>query len=132
MKQLIWILCLLTLTSCSDPSPIKSDIEVRFNELFGTKFGVVDQVYIYSGKEELAFLNPKEFSGYLEGIEEIKKEKYNKDITIVLSTSDGMKKYSREQTSESLYYDLNKNILCNKNSCYKVSESFSNKIKNYY
>ncbi|MCM3574724.1 hypothetical protein M3172_16120 [Mesobacillus subterraneus] len=131
MRRLIWIFIILTLTSCSDPSPIKSDIEVRYNELFGTKFGVVDQVYISSEGKQLAFLGSKEFLGYLEDVEEVGLDKYNKDLTITLKTSDEMKEYSKEQTSAELYYDIDKNILCSDKSCYKVSRQFEEQINSY-
>lgn len=131
MKRLIGILCLLILTSCSDPSPIRSDIEVRYNKLFGTKFGVIDQVYFYSGEKKLDFIAAAEFLGYLENLKEIEKEEIDKDITILLKTSDGMKEYSKEQTSAKLYYDQQKHIVCSAKSCYKVPDSLAEKMKTY-
>ncbi|GAE48135.1 hypothetical protein JCM21738_5216 [Mesobacillus boroniphilus JCM 21738] len=68
---------------------------------------------------------------YLEDVEEVGLDKYNKDMTITLKTSEEMKEYSKEQTSAELYYDIDKNILCSDKSCYKVSSQFEEQINSY-
>lgn len=128
MKKLFIALSIL-LTACSDPSPLKSNIEVKINELFDTKFGLIDQVYIHSGEKTLTVLNPEEFLSYLEGAEKVAGEENPSQMSITLKTSGGMKEYSKEQTSEKLSFDPNQNVICNEDSCYKASEEFTELIK---
>jgi hypothetical protein len=128
VKKIFIALCLL-LTACSDPSPLKSDIEVKINELFGTKFGLLDQVYIQSEGKSLTVLNPREFLGYLEGAEKTAGEEIPGAIAIVLKTSSGMKEYSKEQTIEELSFDTDKNLICNEDFCYKTSVELADLIE---
>ncbi|WP_347553012.1 hypothetical protein ABFG93_22480 (plasmid) [Pseudalkalibacillus hwajinpoensis] len=118
MKRLIIIIFLLA--GCSDPSPLKSDIEVRYNELFGTEFGVIDQVYVDSNSNNLTVLGAEEFLDYLDGAKKVKGTESKTNIVITLVTSDGMKEYSKKQTSEQLSYDATKNMICNNDSCYTI------------
>ncbi|MBT2694252.1 hypothetical protein [Bacillus sp. ISL-55] len=127
MKRIFIAFCLL-LTACSDPSPLKSDIEVKINELFGTKFGLLDQVYIQSEGKSLTVLNPREFLGYLEGAEKTAGKEISGPIAIVLKTSSGMKEYSKEQTIEELSFDPDKNMICNEDICYKTSVELADLI----
>jgi hypothetical protein len=129
LKKALVTLSIFLLTACGDPSPLKSNIEVKINELFDTKFGVIDQVYIHSGEKTLTVLNPDEFLGYLEGAEKVESEENSSQMSITLKTSDGMKEYSKEQTSEKLSFDPNQNVICNEESCYKASEEFTDLIK---
>lgn len=129
MKKLLVALSILLLTACSDPSPLKSNLEIKINEMFGTKFGVIDQVYIHSGEKTLTVLNPDEFLRYLEGAEKVAAEENPSQMSITLKTSEGMKEYSKEQTSEKLSFDPDQNVICNEESCYKASEEFTDLIK---
>lgn len=129
MKKALVALCIFLLTACNDPSPLKSNIEVKINELFGTKFGVIDQVYIHSGEKTLTVLNPDEFLRYLEGAEKVAGEENPSQMSITLKTSEGMKEYSKEQTSEKLSFNPDQNVICNEVSCYKASEDFTDLIK---
>ncbi|GAM15261.1 hypothetical protein SAMD00020551_3417 [Mesobacillus selenatarsenatis SF-1] len=117
------------LTACSDPSPLKSDIEVKINELFGTKFGLLDQVYIQSEGKTLTVLNPSEFLGYLEGAEKTAGEEITGAIVIVLKTSSEMKEYSKEQTIEELSFVTDNKLICNEDYCYKTSKELADLIE---
>ncbi|RSD29600.1 hypothetical protein [Mesobacillus subterraneus] len=130
MKKILLSVILL-LTACSDPSPLKSDTEVKINQLFGTKFGLVDQIYIKAGDKTLTVMNPVELLAFLEDAEQVKAEEKPGDIKIILKTSEGMKEYSKEQTSEELSFDTEQDVLCNENLCYKLGESFSEMIESF-
>lgn len=129
MKKFFFAINILFLSACSDPSPLKSDIEVKINELFGTEFGIVDQVYINFGDKNLTVINPKELLSYIKDTEKVTSGEENHTISIILKTSDSMKEYSKEQTSEELSYNLDQKVLCNENSCYKVSEELNKLIQ---
>jgi hypothetical protein len=129
MKKLLMALSILLLTACGDPSPLKSNTEVKINELFGTKFGVVDQIYIHSGEKTLTVLNPDEFLSYLEEAEKVSGKENPSQMSITLKTSEEMKEYSKEQTLEKLSFNPNQNVICNEESCYKASEEFTELIK---
>jgi hypothetical protein len=129
VKKALVALSIFLLTACGDASPLKSNIEVKINELFDTKFGVIDQVYIQSGEKTLTVLNPVEFLRYLEGAEKVAGEEIPSQMSITLKTSEGMKEYSKEQTSEKLSFDPNQNVICNEESCYKASKEFTKLIK---
>jgi hypothetical protein len=131
LKKALVALSIFLLTACSDPSPLKSNIEVKINELFGTKFGVIDQVYIHSGEKTLTVMNPEELLRYLEGAEKVAGEENPSQMSIILKTSEGMKEYSKEQTSEKLSFDPIQNVICNEDSCYKTSEEFTDLIKSF-
>ena len=128
MKKILSAAIVILLTACSDPSPLKSNIEAELNELFGTDFGVIDQVYIHSGEKTLTILNPEAFLTYLNGAEKVSGEENQQPITITLKTSEGMKEYSKEQTSEKLSFNPDQQILCNEKSCYKVSKKLAELI----
>ncbi len=134
MKRIILsVLFICLLTACGDPSPIRSSVEVKYNELFGTKFGVIDQVYINSGENVLTVMGAEEFLSYLDDVKKVKGKEGKKgkgNIIISLKTSDGMKEYSKEQTTEALSYDSIKNVLCNNEECYK-SKSLTKLITTY-
>ena len=128
MKKIFIAFSFIWLTACSDPTPLKSNIEVQINELFGTEFGVIDQVIIQSGEQTLTVLNPEEFLTYLDNAEKITGKEEPKDITITLKTSKGMKEYSKEQSTEQLSFDPGENTLCNDRTCYKVSAKLTSFI----
>lgn len=103
---------------------------MKYNELFGTKFGLIDQVYINSGENVLTVIGAEEFLSYLEDVEKLKCKEDEENIIISLKTSDEMKEYSEEQTMEALSYDSTKNVLYNNKECYK-SKSLSELINTY-
>lgn len=129
MKKFFLAITILFLSACSDPSPLKSDIEVKINELFGTEFGIVDQVYINSGDKNLTVISPKELLSYITDTKKVPGAEDNQAISITLKTSDSMKEYSKEQTSEKLSYNPDQQVLCNENSCYKVSKELNKLIQ---
>lgn len=129
MKKFSFAINILLLTACSDPSPLKSDIEVKINHLFGTDFGVVDQVYINSGNKNLTVISPKELLSYITDTKKVPGAEENEAISIILKTSDSMKQYSNEQTSENLSYNLDQQVLYNEKSCYKVSKELNELIQ---
>ena len=122
MKKLFALFCLMWLTACSDSSPLRSNIEVEINKLFGTEFGVVDQVFIQSAGTTLSVLNPEEFLTYMELADEAKGKETSSEITIVLKTSKEMKEYSKEQDAEELSFNSDTNSICNEGNCYKATE----------
>jgi hypothetical protein len=63
-------------------------------------------------------MGAEEFLSYLEDVEKIKGKEDRDNIIISLKTSDEMKEYSKEQTTEALSYDSTKNVLCNNKVCY--------------
>jgi hypothetical protein len=130
MRKIIFIAVIL-MTACSDPSPLKSNTEVEINELFGTKFGLIDQVYIQSEDKNLTVMNPDEFLTYLADAEKIKGTESTTEIKITLNTSDGKKQYSKEQTSEELSFDRDQNVLCKDKLCYKLSGRFAELISTF-
>lgn len=123
MKYLYIVLFTFIVVACSDPSPLKSDIEVTINECFGTNFGLVDQVSIHSNDEVLTVMNPREFINFLVDSEKVNGKETKGDITIILKTSKGNQQFSKEQSVENLSY--HDNLLCNDQNCYKMGGVFS-------
>lgn len=132
MNRLNFItLFIFLLTGCSDSSPIRSDVEVKYNQLFNTKFGVITNVNIMLEKDIVDVINPREFLEYLEDLEKTNTIDIQKDLTIQLSTSNEMKQYSKEQTSSNLYYDTEKKLLCGEEICYLATQKLDEKMKYY-
>ncbi|WP_394603568.1 hypothetical protein [Fictibacillus sp. UD] len=125
-KYLLMLFVLLT-TGCSDPSPLRSNIEVQINQAFETKFGLIDQVIIkdLKKKETVTVLNPELFSNSLGKMKKIDTHSLKPDYSFFLKTSKESEKYSREQTEATLLYNAKKEIICteNKNVCYETSDS---------
>ncbi|WP_270181435.1 hypothetical protein [Alkalihalobacillus sp. CinArs1] len=126
-RKLPTLIFLFVLTGCGDPSPLKSNIEVEINQMFGTEFGVMDQVFVQHEGETIAVLGAEEF---LEAIRDSSKSSQSKegDYAIVLQTSEGMKEFSRKQTREVLSYNSQSQKLCNSSHCYTVPSAFQSEV----
>lgn len=127
------LLFVVLLTGCSDPSPLRSNIEVQVNERFGTKFGLIDQVIVNDLKknEIITVLNPEHFSNSLGKMKEINTPPLKPDYSFILKTSKESEEYSREQTVATLLYSAEKEVICteNNNICYETSESLRTFLK---
>lgn len=126
LRYLLMILVMLT-SGCSDPSPLRSNVEVQINQTFGTKFGLIDQLIIKNLKknEIVAVLNPEHFSNSLGKMKKVKGRLLKPNYAIYLKTSKESEAYSKEQTEATLLYDSEKELICteNKKLCYETSDS---------
>lgn len=120
------ILVMLT-SGCSDPSPLRSHVEVKINQTFGTKFGLIDQLIIKNLKknEIVTVLNPEHFSNSLGKMKKVEGRLLKSNYAIYLKTSKESEEYSKEQTEATLLYDSEKELICteNKKLCYETSDS---------
>lgn len=126
LRYLLMILVMLT-SGCSDPSPLRSHVEVQINQTFGTKFGLIDQLIIKNLKknEIVTVLNPEHFSNSLGKMKKVNGRLLKPNYAIYLKTSKESKEYSKEQTEATLLYDSEKELICteNKKLCYETSDS---------
>ncbi|WP_377889919.1 hypothetical protein [Alkalihalobacillus sp. R86527] len=122
------LVLLLFITGCADPSPLRSNIEVAVNQMFGTEFGVMDQVIVRQKEETLAVFGAEEFLELVQKAKESKSRAESFDYTIILQTSEAMKEYSKEQTKEVLTYDSNTKVLCSVKVCYDVPSAFHSEV----
>ncbi|MCA0987604.1 hypothetical protein [Guptibacillus algicola] len=122
------LVLLLIITGCADPSPLRSNIEVAYNQMFGTEFGVMDQVIVKQKEETLAVLGAEEFLELVQEAKESKSRAETFDYTITLQTSEAMKEYSKEQTKEVLTYDSKTKVLCSVKVCYDVPSAFHSEV----
>jgi hypothetical protein len=126
-RLLLMIIGVFTLTSCNDPSPLRSNIEVQINQAFDTEFGMIDQVIVIdlNKDETLTVLNPELFSNSLGKMKKIKINKLVPDYSFHLKTSQDNEEYSKQQINATLLYSSEKEIICteNKKVCYETSES---------
>jgi membrane-associated HD superfamily phosphohydrolase len=125
--KILLIICFFVLTGCSDPSSLRSNVEVQINQAFGTKFGLIDQVIVtdLKKKETINVLNPELFSNSLGKMKEITVNKLAPNYLFHIKTTEENEEYSREQTEATLLYSSEKEIICteNKKVCYETSES---------
>ncbi|MFC5775506.1 hypothetical protein [Ectobacillus antri] len=134
--RFLFVSCtLLILSACQDPSPLRSETEVKFNSLFKTEFGVLDQLIIKKRLENgnydtVSVINPQEMIAELSNSQKASyKDEYNADYKLLFKTSTEMQKYSKEQTEAIVNYNSTQHILCYKSKCYRASEKMRNFLK---
>jgi hypothetical protein len=104
------ILVMLT-SGCSDPSPLRSHVEVQINQTFGTKFGLIDQLIIKSLKknEIVTVLNPEHFSNSLGKMKKVNGRLLKPNYAIYLKTSKESEEYRGNKPRQHFFMILKKN-----------------------
>jgi hypothetical protein len=128
----IYIISLLLITACS--SPLKSNVEVMLNKVFGTDFDVMDMIIVQklagNQYETKSILNTSDFVtivAELESTESIPLEE--PFYKFVLSTSEKMKEFNKKQTEATLLYSPKDDIICYEKKCKETNETFKDFLK---
>jgi hypothetical protein len=132
MKKLLFIgVFSVFLTGCVliDGSSLKSQLEIDYNTMFGTKFDQLDQVRVFEADSGnfVYQLNAKDF--YHNYLNEAKPIEYRKDIhgkyDIKLSAVIDPE-HSKGQQEAILKYDQDNKIICSEKKCIEVPEELFN------